>query len=55
MDYILKSDSSLRKDLILYNDNKIEEADKALNNYENIQQNDILKRNKYNQGFLVNK
>ena len=55
MDYMLKSDSSLRKDLILYNDNKIEEADKALNNYENIQQNDILKRNKYNQGFLINK
>ena len=55
MDYMLKSDSSLRKDLILYNDNKIEEADKALNNYENIQQNDISKRNKYNQGFLINK
>ena len=55
MDYMLKSDSYLRKDLILYNDNKIEEADKALNNYENIQQNDIFQRNKYNHGFLINK
>jgi len=55
MEYILKSDSSLRKDLILYNENKIEEADKALKDCENMQQNDILLRNKYNKSFLVNK
>ena len=48
MDYILKSDSSLRKDLILYNENKIDEADKALNEYVNIQLNDALRRKNYN-------
>ena len=48
MDYILKSDSSLRKDLMLYNENKIDEADKALIEYENIQLNDaLLKKNYY--------
>ena len=51
MEYILKSDSSLRKDLILYNENKIEEADKALKDCENMQHNDILLRNKYKKAF----
>ena len=54
MDYILKSDSSLRKDLMLYNENKIEEADKALNEYENIQTNDISLRNNHKQINVVN-
>ena len=53
MDYILKSDSSLRNDLKLYNENKIEEADKALNEYENIQLNDTLLRNKKSQNDKV--
>lgn len=44
MDYVLKSDSSLRKDLILYNENKIEEADKALKENETKQLNDALLR-----------
>ena len=55
MEYILKSDSSLRKDLILYNENKIEEADKALNELKNMEINDISLRNKYNNGNLFNK
>ena len=55
MEYILKSDSSLRKDLILYNENKIEEADKALNELKNMEINDISLRNKYNNWNLFNK
>ena len=55
MEYLLKSDSSLRKDLILYNENKIGEAEKALNELENTQVNDILLRNKYNNENLFNK
>ena len=47
MDYILKSDSSLRKDLMLYNENKIDEADEALNEYINKQLNDDLLRKNY--------
>ena len=55
MKYILKSDSSLRKDLMLYNENKIDEADKALNELENIQLKDIALRNDYNNSILNNK
>ena len=55
MDYILKSDSSLRKDLMLYNENKIDEADEALNEYINKQLNDDLLRKNYYINIVNNK
>ena len=45
-EYKLKSDSSLRKDLILYNENKIEEAEKIYIDTYKRQNNDFILRNK---------
>lgn len=46
-DYKLKSDSSLRPDLKLYNQNKIKEAEKILIELDKQQLNDFKLRNKY--------
>lgn len=46
-DYKLKSDSSLRQDLKLYNENKIKEAEKELIELDKQQLNDLKLRNKY--------
>lgn len=45
-EYKLKSDSSLREDLILYNENKLEEAENIYANYYKKQSNDFILRNK---------
>ena len=42
----LKSDSSLRDDLRLYNENKIKEAENMLNELDKQQNNDMKLRNK---------
>ena len=47
MKNILKSDSSLREDLKLYNENKIEEAEKYFKEYQKNELNDIQLRLKY--------
>ena len=46
-EYKLKSDSSLRKDLILYNENNIESAEKILVELNKEQNNDFKLRDKY--------
>ena len=46
-EYKLRSDSSLRKDLILYNENNIESAEKILVELDKEQNNDFKLRGKY--------
>ena len=49
-EYKLKSDSSLREDLILYNQNNIEKAELKLIELEERQNNDFKLREKFKKG-----
>ena len=53
-EYKLKSDSSLREDLILYNENKNEEAEKKMYDLEIKQYNDWNLRNKFKRSYKPN-